>query len=110
MRIDSGALTLDQRGSECSRQCSRLMFDKMANGLDPAPDVGDIVANRFGLEMSGKRAHIGGRRRLVREHGCSLYQSIPKDGLDSWMSLARPKMDVETNWRFNASHVVMLSR
>ena len=58
------------------------MFDETADGLSPAPDIEDIVANRFGPEMSGEGIPSGGGRRLVKEHGCSLYQSIPKDGLN----------------------------
>ena len=58
------------------------MFDEAAYGLGPAPDVGDIVANLLGPEMSGECAFTRGSRRLMREHGCSLRQGIPKDGLD----------------------------
>jgi len=58
------------------------MFDEAADGLGPAPDVGDIVANRFGPDMSGECAVTRGSRRLMRVHGCSLRQDILKDGLD----------------------------
>ena len=58
------------------------MFDEAADGLGPAPDVGDIAANRFGPEMSGECAFTRGSRRFMMEHGCSLRQVIPKDGLD----------------------------
>ena len=57
------------------------MFDEAANGLGPAPDVRDIVAHRFGSEMSGECAFARDRRRLMREHSCSLRQGIPKDAL-----------------------------
>ena len=65
-----------------ARRFSGVMFDETADGLSPAPDVADIVANRFGSKMSGEGIPIGGGRRLVRQHGCNLYQRIPKDGLD----------------------------
>ena len=58
------------------------MFDEVADSLGPAPDAGDIVANRFGREMSGECACSGDSRRLMRDYGCSLRQGIPKDGLD----------------------------
>ena len=59
------------------------MFDEAADDLGPAPDVGDIVASRFGPEMSGECAFTEGSMRFImREHGCSLRQGIPKDGLD----------------------------
>ena len=63
-------------------QCSGAMLDEMADGFSPAMDVGDIVGNRFEPKMSGKDAPIGGGQLLVRDYGFSLYQSIPKDGLD----------------------------
>ena len=59
------------------------MFDEVADGLGPAPNVGDIVANRFGPEMSRECAFTRGGRHLKREHGCSLQQCSPKDGLDA---------------------------
>ena len=58
------------------------MFDEAADGLGPAPDVGYIVANLFGPEMSGECAFTRVSRCLTREHGCFLRQGIPKDGLD----------------------------
>ncbi len=58
------------------------MFDKAPDGLGPAPDVGDIVANRFGLEVSRECAFTGGSRCLMRKHSRSLRQGILKDGLD----------------------------
>jgi len=58
------------------------MFDEAADDLGPAPDIGDIVANRFKPAMSGECAFTWGSRRFMREHGCSLRQGIPKDGLD----------------------------
>ena len=65
-----------------ARQSSSLMFVETPDGSSPAPNVGDVVANRFGPVVSGKGAPIGGSRRLVREHGFSLYHSITNDGLD----------------------------
>ena len=63
-------------------QSFSLIFDETADGFSPAPNIGDIMANRFGLEVSRKGAPTGGSRRLVREHGCSFDHSIHKDGLD----------------------------
>ena len=59
-----------------------LVFDEAADGLGPALEVGDIVSNRFEPAMSGECAFTGGRKRLMREHSCSLRQGLPKDGLD----------------------------
>ena len=58
------------------------MFDEAPDGLGPASDVGDIVANRFGPKISGECAFTRGSRRLKMEHGCSLRQGIPMDDLD----------------------------
>ena len=88
VRKDSGVLMLDQSGREGSSvffllsvsQCYGVMFDETADGL--SPDVGDIVANRFGPKMLREDASVGGGQRLVREHSCSIFQSIPEDGLD----------------------------
>ena len=91
VRRDSGVSTLDQSAREGSfwgwlllsaRWWFRLMFDEAADGFGPAPDVGDIVANRFGPEMSGECAFTGGSKRLMREHGLSLRKGIPKNALD----------------------------
>jgi hypothetical protein len=58
------------------------MLDEAANGLGPAPDVGDIRANRFGPKVPRECARTGGSRRLMREHGGSRCQGIPEDGMD----------------------------
>ena len=58
------------------------MLDEAVDGIGPTPDVGDIMANRFGPNASRERALTGGNKRLMREYGCSLCQCIPKDVLD----------------------------
>jgi hypothetical protein len=58
------------------------MFDEAADGLGPAPDVRDILADRFGPKMLGECAFAGGSKRFMREHGCSFRHGIRKDGLD----------------------------
>ncbi len=58
------------------------MFDTAADGLGPAPDVRDIMADRFGPEMSGECAITGASGRFMKEHGRSFRQGIRKDGLD----------------------------
>ena len=58
------------------------MFDETANGFSPAPDDGEIVANRFGQEVAGKGDPSGGNLRLVRGHCYGRCYIIPEDGLD----------------------------
>ncbi len=58
------------------------MADEAANGFSPAPSIGDILANQFGLEVAGEGAPSGGNRILVSEHCCGLFHCIPYDGLD----------------------------
>ena len=58
------------------------MDDEAANGLGPAPDVGDIMTNRFGPKMPRECALTGGSRRLMRKHGGCRCQGIPEEGLD----------------------------
>ena len=58
------------------------MLDGAANGLGPVPDVGDIMAYRFGAKVPRECALTGGSRRLIRDHGGSRCQGIPEDDLD----------------------------
>ncbi len=44
----------------CDRQRSSLLFDETTDGFSTAPNIGDIVANRYGPEVSGKGAPTGG--------------------------------------------------
>jgi hypothetical protein len=51
------------------RRCSNLVFDETVDGFSPAPNIRDILADRFGPEVSGKGAPTRNSRRRVREHG-----------------------------------------
>ena len=77
--VERGPIEVDHLGSPL---VFCLVFDEAADGLASAPDVGDIMAIRFGPEMSGERAFTWGSRLLLREHCCSFRQGIPKDSLD----------------------------
>jgi hypothetical protein len=62
--------------------CGRHMFDEAADDLDPAPNVRDIAADRFGPKMAGEGAFTMGSRRPMGKHCCCRRQGLPKDGLD----------------------------